>query len=89
MHDQWTRFDRLSPDKFMIAMYHSLPQAQKNADGDCKLVVETLQDSNLSSKSVSKFVYKKSQCFHFPNSNISVIPTLMYQQAKQSVSLLQ
>ena len=54
----------------MIAMYHSLHQAQKNADGDCKLAVESLQDSNLSSKSVST----RSQCFHFPNSNISVIP---------------
>ena len=41
----------------MIAMYHSLHQAQKkSADGDCKLTVETLQDSNLSSESVSKFV---------------------------------
>ena len=56
MHD----FDR---DKFMIAMYHSLHQAQKNADGDCKLAVETLQDSNLSSKSVSKFVYNKVAVF--------------------------
>ena len=27
-------------------------QAKKNADGDCKLAVETLQDSNLSSKCV-------------------------------------
>ena len=35
VHDQWTRFDRLSPDKFIIAMFqHSLHQAQKNADED-------------------------------------------------------
>ena len=66
--------NRLSPDKFIIAMfqlYHSLHQAKKNADGNCKLAVETLQDSNLSSKSVS---ITRSHCFHFPNSNISVIP---------------
>ena len=72
MHDQWTRFDRLSPDKFMIAMYHSLHQAQKkNADGDCKLAVETLQDC---SESVSNLFIARSHCFHFPNSNISVTP---------------
>ena len=61
--------------KFIFAMfqllYHSLHQAKKSVDGDCKLAVETLQDSNLSSKSVSK---TRSHCFHFPNSNISVIP---------------
>ena len=33
---------------------------KKNADGDCKLAVETLQDSNLSSKSV---VYNKVALF--------------------------
>ena len=53
-----TRFDGLTPDKFMI-----LHQAKKNADGDCKLAVEVLQDSNLSSKSVSKFVYNKVASF--------------------------
>ena len=54
-----TRFDGLTPDKFMI-----LHQAKKkNADGDCKLAVEALQDSNLSSKSVSKFVYNKVASF--------------------------
>ena len=51
VHDQWIRFDRLSSETFIIAMfqllYHSLHQAQKNADGDCKLAVETMQDSNL------------------------------------------
>ena len=66
MHDQWTRFNRLSPDKFIIAMfqllYHSLHQPKKDADGNCKLAVETLQDSNLSSKSV--FI-TRSHCFHF------------------------
>ena len=56
----------------MIAMSSS--GSKKNADGDCKLAVETLQDSNLSSKSVSKLSITRSQCFHFPNSNISVIP---------------
>ena len=42
VHDQWTRFDRLSPDKFVIAIHHTLHQAKKNADGDCKLEVERL-----------------------------------------------
>ena len=61
MHDQCTGFDGLSPDKFMIAMSSS--GSKKNADGDCKLAVEELQDSNLSSKSVSKFVYNKVALF--------------------------
>ena len=63
VHDQWTRFNRLSPDKFIIAMfqllYHSLHQPKKDTDGNCKLAVETL---NLSSKSV--FI-TRSHCFHF------------------------
>ena len=42
----------------MIAMSSS--GSKKNADGDCKLAVETLQDSNLSSKSV---VYNKVALF--------------------------
>ena len=60
MHDQWTSFDKLSPDKFMTAMSSS---GSKNADGDCKLAVEALQDSNLSSKGVSNFVYNKVAFF--------------------------
>ena len=51
MHDQGTRFDGLSPEKFMIAMSSS-GSKKMLADDDCKLAVETLQDSNLSSKSV-------------------------------------
>ena len=61
MHDQWTRFDGLSPDKFMIAMTSS--GSKKNADGDCKLAVEALLESNLSSNSVSRFVYNKITLF--------------------------
>ena len=68
MHDQWTRFDELSPDKFMIAMSSS---GKKNADGDCKLAVKALQDSNLSSKSVIEILsITRLHCFHFLNSNI-------------------
>ena len=61
VHDQWTRFDGLSPDKFMIAMPSS--GSKKNADGDCKLAVEALLDSNLSSNSVSRLVYNKITLF--------------------------
>ena len=42
-----------------ITLFISL---KKDADGNCKLAVETLQDSNLSSKSV--FI-TRSHCFHF------------------------
>ena len=65
------RFDGLSLDKFMIAMSSS---GSKNVDGDCKLAVEALQDSNLSSKVCQNLSITRSHCFHFPNSNISVIP---------------
>ena len=80
MHDQWTRFDRLSPDKFMIAMYHSLHQAsKKNADGDCKLAVEIFEDSNLSSKSVSKFVYNKVALFSGHELGVKLSPCMCSQ----------
>ena len=59
MHDQWTKFDGLSPDEVMIAMSSS-GSKKKIAAGDCKLAVETLQGSNLSSKSV---VYNKVVLF--------------------------
>ena len=46
---------RVWPARLNCCIIH---QAQKSADGDCKLGVETLQDSSLSSKkSVSKLVY--------------------------------
>ena len=47
VHDQWTRFDRLSPDNFFIfqLLYQSLSGTTKNTDEDCKLAVETLQES--------------------------------------------
>ena len=45
----------------MIAMSSS--GSKNNADGDYKLAIEALQDSNLSSKSVSKFVHNKVALF--------------------------
>ena len=49
----------------------------------CKLAVETLQDhSNLSSKRVSNLFITGSHCFHFPNSNISVIPYTHVQRGQ-------
>ena len=55
----------------MIAMSSS-GSNKKNADGDCKLAVETLQGSNLSSKSV---VYNKVALFSLSKFQyISVIP---------------
>ena len=47
VHGQWTRFDRLSPDKFLMfqLLYHNLYHVQqKNADEDYRLAVETLQN---------------------------------------------
>ena len=76
MHDQWTRFDRLSPDKFMIAMYHSLHQAQKR-----KMLMEIAnwqfkhcKIQTCPVKVCQNLSITMSHCFHFPNSNISVIP---------------
>ena len=70
-------FDKLSPDKFIIAMfqlYIPFSRLKQNTDGDCKFAVETMQDSNLSSKVCQNLSITRSHCFHFPNSNISVLP---------------
>ena len=49
----WTRFDKLSPDKFIIAsLYHNFHQRHSKEVE----VVETSLHSNLSSESVSKLV---------------------------------
>ena len=45
VHGQWTRFDRLSPDKLLIfqLLYTIFIMYNKNADEDYKLAVETSQ----------------------------------------------
>ena len=60
-------FDRLSPDKVLnisTAISQTLSGTTKNTDEDCKLAVETLQES-------VKVCQSRSHCFHFP---CSVIP---------------
>ena len=50
----WTRFDKLSPDKFIIAsLYHNFHQRHSKKVSEA---VESLH-SNLFSESVSKLVY--------------------------------
>ena len=75
-YDQWTRFDKTFTRQVLnisTAISQSLSGATKNADEDCKLAVETLQES-------VKVCQPMSHCFTF---HVPLFP--IYLSTRQNI----